>query len=327
MFNRTQSLISRALPTLAAGTVALMLAPTALAHGPAMGQLTVITPPIHPATMQQTAARSTGTAIPAQLPQVDQPSQQPQPQAQATAAASALEAVGTGDRLTITVFRNPELTTEARVTDQGTITFPLIGDVKVTGMSPQQVGATIAAKLREGRFVVNPEVNVAMAQVNSRQVSVLGNVTRPGRYPIDASNKKLTDFIAAAGGVAGPGSDTVTIVQARDSTKTDVDLARMFTEGNLKANMELAPGDTIYVHKAPVVYVYGEVQKAGAYRLEPHMTVMQAIAMGGGLTVRGTERGVRIHRRDASGNVKKMDVALTDQVQSDDVVFVKESLF
>jgi polysaccharide export outer membrane protein len=76
-----------------------------------------------------------------------------------------------------------------------------------------------------------------------------------------------------------------------------------------------------------MVYVYGEVQKAGAYRLEPHMTVMQAIAMGGGLTVHGTERGVRIHRRDANGNVKKLDASLTDSVQSDDVVFVRESLF
>ena len=318
MFNRK---------TPAIATAAILIAPAALAQAPAMGQLSVITPPIHTAAKQPT--RQTGTAIPDQLPQLAAAQPTQQATTQAVAAASALEAVGTGDRLNITVFRNPELTTEARVNDLGMITFPLIGEVKVGGMSPQQVGATIAAKLRDGRFVVNPEVNVAVAQVNSRQVSVLGNVAKPGRYPIDASNKRLTDFIAAAGGVAGPGSDTVTIVQAKDggSTKTDVDLARMFTEGNLKANMELAPGDTIYVHKAPVVYVYGEVQKAGAYRLEPHMTVMQAIAMGGGLTVRGTERGVRIHRRDASGNVKKMDVALTDTVQSDDVVFVKESLF
>jgi polysaccharide export outer membrane protein len=143
-------------------------------------------------------------------------------------------------------------------------------------------------------------------------------------------NSRLLDFVAAAGGVSGTGSDSVTVVQVRDgkTIKTDVDLDRMFRQGDaIATNMELQPGDTIFVHRAPVVYVYGEVQKAGAYRLEPHMTVMQAIAMGGGLTVRGTERGVRIHRRDANGNVKKMEVALTDQVQTDDVVFVRESLF
>jgi len=325
MFNRTnRTIAARALPTLAAGTAVLLavFAPAAFAHGNHIAQLNVITPSMRPAAVQT-------AAVPAQAapkPPMSQPAAVEPPAQQAT---SVLEAVGTGDTLRITVFRNPDLTTEARVTEQGTITFPLIGDVKVTGLSPQQVGASIADKLRTGRFVVNPEVSVAVAQVNSRQVSVLGNVNKPGRYPIDAANSKLTDFIAAAGGVAGAGADVVTVVQQRNgqSAKTDVDLSRMFREGNLAANMELQPGDTIFVHKAPMVYVYGEVQKAGAYRLEPHMTVMQAIAMGGGLTVRGTERGVRIHRRDASGNVKKFEVALTDQVQTDDVVFVRESLF
>jgi polysaccharide export outer membrane protein len=140
-------------------------------------------------------------------------------------------------------------------------------------------------------------------------------------------NVRLTDLIATAGGIAAPGSELVTIVSATNGKKTDVDLAAMFRNGDLTRNVELQPGDTIYVHKAPMVYVYGEVNKSGAYRLEPHMTVMQAIAMGGGLTVRGTERGVRIHRRDANGNVRKLDASLTDQVQSDDVVFVRESLF
>jgi polysaccharide export outer membrane protein len=304
--------IRSVLPTFAAGVAAILVTASAFA-APNVGQLAVVTP-----------------SAPAPQPAYPQPAQPlPAAQQQAQAAATALEAVGAGDMLRITVFRNPDLTTEARVTDQGTITFPLIGDVPVTGLTPQQVASRISDKLRAGRFVVNPEVSVAVAQVNSRQVSVLGNVNKPGRYPIDAANSKLTDFIAAAGGVAGAGSDTVTVVSVHNgqSVKTDVDLSRMFREGNLDANLVLQPGDTIFVHKAPMVYVYGEVNKSGAYRLEPHMTVMQAIAMGGGLTVRGTERGVRIHRRDANGNVRKLDASLTDPVQSDDVVFVRESLF
>jgi polysaccharide export outer membrane protein len=75
-----------------------------------------------------------------------------------------------------------------------------------------------------------------------------------------------------------------------------------------------------------MIYVYGEVNKAGAYRLEPHMTVMQAIALGGGINARGTERGLRIHRRDGN-EVKKLDARLTDEVRPDDVVYVKESIF
>jgi polysaccharide export outer membrane protein len=252
----------------------------------------------------------------------------PQPLA-ADAGNAALEAIGMGDMLRITVFRNPDLTTEARVSEHGTILFPLIGEVAVIGMTPAQAGERIAQRLKEGRYVVNPEVNVSLAQVNSRQVAVLGAVNKPGRYPIDSQNVHLTDFLATAGGVAAPGSDHVTVVQTRDgkTTKRDIDLNNIFRDGDLSKNIELAPGDTIYVEKAPMVYVYGEVQKAGAYRLEPHMTVMQALALGGGLTVRGTQRGIKITRHGPDGGVREIDAHLTDLVQTDDVIFVQESLF
>src|SRR5688572_17588509 len=245
-----------------------------------------------------------------------------------TQPVNALEAVGPGDTVRINVFRNPDLLTEARVSDQGTIPFPLLGEVKVTGLTPQQIGSRIAQGLSKGKFVVNPEVQVSIASVSSRQVSVLGNVTKPGRYPIDSVNRRVTDFIAAAGGMAASGADTVTVVQTRNGqeTKTDVDLEQMFRNGQLSANMELAPGDTIYVHRAPMIYVGGEVNKAGAYRLEPHMTVMQAIALGGGINPRGTERGIQIHRKNGSG-VQKIGARMTDTVRADDVIYVRESLF
>jgi polysaccharide biosynthesis/export protein len=301
------------LPALAAGALFVVLATIATAANAQAGKPTA----------------RLAVVSPSNAPAAAQVQPQPLPPSDSLQASSAsLESVGPGDMLRINVFRNPDLNTEARVTPQGTILFPLIGDVRVSGMSPQQVGNLIADKLRAGKYVVNPEVSVSMAQVNSRQVSVLGNVTRPGRYPIDNVNSKLTDFIAAAGGVAAPGSDTVTVLSNQDgkAVKVDVDLAQMFREGNLANNMALHPGDTIFVHRAPVVYVYGEVQKAGAYRLEPKMTVMQAIAMGGGLTPRGTERGIRIHRRSGE-QVAQREAKLTDIVQSDDVIYVRESLF
>ena len=155
---------------------------------------------------------------------------------------------------------------------------------------------------------------------------MLGNVNKPGRYPLDALNVKLTDLISTAGGIAPTGSDSITIV-SQNGSKADVDLAAMFRNGDLSRNVELAPGDTVYVHKAPMVYVYGEVQKGGAYRIEPHMTVMQAIALGGGITPRGTERGIKISRRGDNGSVKRIDASITDTVQPDDVIYVKESLF
>ena len=277
-----------------------------------MGLLFAITAAAIPAIAQTTAAYAAPSAAPA-------PNSQP-------ASLERMETLGMGDMVRITVFRNPDLTTEARVSERGTIAFPMIGEVQVGGLTPSQAGARIADQLRSGRYVVNPEVNVSIAQVNSRQVSVLGNVNKPGRYPLDAINVRLTDVLATAGGVAGTGSDMVTIVST-GNRKTDVDLAAMFRNGDLSKNVELQPGDTVYVHRAPMVYVYGEVQKGGAYRVEPHMTVMQAIALASGITPRGTDRGVKLSRRDANGNVRKIDVALTDPVQPDDVIYVRESLF
>lgn len=239
-----------------------------------------------------------------------------------------LEALGMGDMVRVSVFRNPELTTEARVSERGTILFPMIGEINVAGLTPSQAGARIADKLRTGKYVVNPEVTVSMMQVNSRQVSVLGNVVKPGRYPLDSTTAHLTDVIALAGGVGPTGSDEVTVITNRGGKqeKVQVDMAEMFRRGDLTHNISLEPGDTIYVHKAPMVYVYGEVQKGGAYRVEPNMTVMQAIAMGGGITPRGTERGIKISRRDGSG-VKRIDANLTTTVEADDVIYVRESLF
>jgi polysaccharide export outer membrane protein len=254
----------------------------------------------------------------------------PPPQAQPVELQSAearLEALGMGDMVRVTVFRNPDLTTEARVSEKGTILFPMIGEVPVSGLTPSQAGMRIAEKLRNGKFVLNPEVTVSIAQVNSRQVSVLGNVNKPGRYPLDTVNVKLTDVLATAGGIAGTGADLVTIVSAGNGKKVDVDLAAMFRNGDLTRNVDLQAGDTIYVHRAPMIYVYGEVQKGGAYRLEPQMTVMQAIALASGITPRGTERGIKISRRADSGQVQKVDAQLTDRVQPDDVIYVRESLF
>ena len=244
------------------------------------------------------------------------------------AVESRAETLGPGDQVKITVFRNPDLTTETKVSEKGSVMFPLVGEVQLSGLTPEQAGRRIADALKRGKFVVNPEVTVAAMQSNSRQVSVLGNVNKPGRYPLDAATGKVTDLLALAGGISAGGSDTITLVTTRNgqTTKQDIDLPAIVA-GDLSRNVELQPGDTIYVGRAPMFYIYGEVQKAGAYRVEKGMTVMQAIALGGGLTPRGTERGIRIARKDASGNVSRIEPKLTDTVRSDDAIYVRESLF
>jgi polysaccharide export outer membrane protein len=274
-------------------------------------------------TVTQTVGASASTASTANTPIA--PASLPDAKA---ASDMRLESLGMGDMVRITVFRNPDLTTEARVSERGTILFPMIGEVPVTGLTPSQAGSRIADKLKAGRFVVNPEVTVSLAQINSRQVSVLGSVLKPGRYPLDSTNVRLSDFLAVAGGIAAGGSDEVTILTNRNGRqeKIEVDLGAMMRGADLSKNVTLEPGDTIFVQKAPMIYIYGEVQRAGAYPIAQNMTVMQALALGGGVTVRGTERGIQISRRTGD-TVNRIDARLTDRVLPDDVIHVKESLF
>ncbi len=243
--------------------------------------------------------------------------------------ADSRETLGAGDSIRVTVFQNPDLTTETRISERGTIVFPLIGEVALAGQTPTEGGVRIAAQLKQGDYIKNPQVSLSVIQVRSRQISVLGQVGRPGRYSLDDINSKLTDILALAGGISPGGDDVVTVMIARGSQirKLEIDVPKMYRSGDLSQNIEVESGDTIYVQRAPVFYIYGEVQRAGAYRLEPDMVVMHALSLGGGLTPRGTDRGLKINRRTPDGSVRKLDAKLTDRVQPDDVIYVGESLF
>jgi polysaccharide export outer membrane protein len=239
------------------------------------------------------------------------------------------EVLGAGDSVRVTVFQNPDLTTETRLSPGGSIVFPLIGEVALGGLTPAQAGSRIAEQLKRGRYIVNPQVAVAIVQVRSRQVHVLGQLLRPGTYVLEDTGSRLTDVLTLAGGISPTGSDTATILKRRGSKpeRREINIPAIFNGGDPATNIEIESGDTIFVERAPVFYIYGEVQRAGAYRLEPNMIVMQALSLGGGLTARGTERGIGIHRRAAGGQFRKLEARLTDAVQADDIVFVRESLF
>ncbi len=225
--------------------------------------------------------------------------------------------VGVGDAVRVTVFQQPDLATEARVSERGTINMPLVGEVKIGGMTPNAAASHIASALKSGKFLKNPQVTLAVTTLRSRQVNVLGMVPRPGRYPLDDASSHLADVIAAAGGVAPGGAELVTVVRDGKSQKIDV----------MAKNFQLKNGDTIQVERAPVFYIYGEVMRGGAYPLAPNMTVMQAIAAGGGITPRGSERRLKLRRPAGDGKYIETDASLQDTLKADDVVYVKESIF
>jgi polysaccharide export outer membrane protein len=326
--------------------------------------------------------------------------------------ASAEEAnyiLGSGDVLKITVYNNPDLSLEARVTEAGLISFPLVGEIQIGGITPFAAEKKIAGLLQSGGFVMEPQVSILVTQFQSKLISVLGSVYKPGRYPLDrATNlaellalvggatpdgsdlitivsksgkteydmrdivgkadhsknvnlsggdivyvhardisvmgqvnrpgkysvvggvRTVADFLSIAGGINPNGSDIVIVTTVRDGVvkRTEVDVDSLFRKGDGSAsNVELESGDSVYVPRAPMVYIYGEVQRPGSYRVERNMTVVQALALGGGPTVRGTQRSIQRYRRNAEGVVVKIQTNLTDPVQSDDVLYVQESLF
>lgn len=257
-----------------------------------------------------------------------------QAQAASPVTAAARQAqpdypLAAGDAIRIQVFQNPDLTLETRVSEAGSITYPLIGAVQLGGLSIARAEQTIALALQQGGFIKQPQVNIALLQVRGNQVSVLGQVARPGRFPLETANTRLSDMLASAGGATAGGDDTaiVTGIRAGQPFRRQIDIPSIFLANQPADDIVLQGGDTIYVHRAPVYYIYGQAQRPGAFRIERGMTIMQALALGGGPTARGSESRLRLHRKTADGSLQQITPNLTDPVQPDDVIYVNESLF
>ena len=239
--------------------------------------------------------------------------------------------LGAGDQIRITVYQNQDLLLETRINEGGTISYPLLGTVRLSGLTIPEAEAKIAKGLKDGNFLKQPQVSILLLAAASNQVSVLGQVSKPGRYPLIAGSTKLSEVLAQAGGiVAGAGSDIVVISGQRDGKtfRKEVDFPKVFASADPQADFELRNGDAIWVDRAPQIYIYGEVQRAGAMILLRDMTTLQALASAGGLTLRGTERGIRVHRRDpVTGQIKIIQPGMNDKLEPSDVIYVKESLF
>jgi polysaccharide export outer membrane protein len=245
------------------------------------------------------------------------------------AAANSDYKLGPGDQIRVQVFQNPDLTVEARVSEQGTISYPLVGSVNLGGSTISQAEGKIASALRNGNFLRQPQVNIVLLQVRGNQVAVLGQVQKPGRFPLETNTVRVSDMLAAAGGVTPMGDDTliVTGTRAGQPFRKVIDIPGLFLNQRNQDDILVSGGDTIFVNKAPVYYIYGEAQRPGPYRIERGMTVQQALAQGGGPTPRGSLNRLRLTRTGPDGRPVESDARLTDPVLPNDVIFVRESLF
>ena len=237
--------------------------------------------------------------------------------------------LGPGDVIRVLVYKNPDLSAEYRVQENGQISFPLIGAQRLVGLTMPEAEKQIGAALVSGGFIQAPQVSINLVSARRPQVAVLGNVAKPGLVPLDYVNTRLSDVLALAGGVTSTGADMVTVTGERKgvSFRREINISQAYGKSEGEEDVLISGGDVVFVPRAQVFYAYGEVQKPGAYRLENQMTLQQALVTAGGLSKRGTENRVRVQRRKANGSYEEVAPSLTDVLLPDDVVFVRESLF
>jgi len=270
-----------------------------------------------------------GGAAVAAAPPSQSPSQSEQGAGEIAGLKAPLLQLGPGDSVSMQVYGQPDLNSTVYVSDDGTIPVALTGPVKVAGLSPAEASARIEKALRDGKYLVDPHVTLTVTESRSQRVSVLGQVGRPGRYPVQ-SNTSIFDLLAEAGGITEIGGDLVYILRPDASgniTRYPISLKGLAEGAKGSSELTLTGGDSVLVPTAPQLYIYGEVTAPGKFKVEPGMTVVQAIARAGGVTQRGSQNRVVIKRRKPDGTYETSKAALSDLVQADDVIRVKESIF
>jgi polysaccharide biosynthesis/export protein len=250
--------------------------------------------------------------------------------------------VGAQDVLTIGLFDQPELGGKYTVEADGSFTFPLIGRVTAGGLTLRDIENELRKRLSDG-FFRNPQVSVAVEMYRSQRVFVVGEVRSPGTYPLNG-DMTLIEVLSRAGSVTSEAGGEALIVRARGGKTaqgpilpTSPDLKNEETEvlrvdvkelqsGRLSQNAQLRDGDTIFVPRAELVYVSGQVRNPGSFPLQRGMTVRQAVSLAGGLSDRGSERRIRIDRL-VDGKRREASAKMDDVVQAGDTIIVKESFF
>ncbi len=246
-------------------------------------------------------------------------------------APAPLLILGPGDEVRLSVFGQPSMDGTVYVGDDGAISVPLAGRVPVGGLSPSQAASKVQAALRAGQFLLHPHVTLTIVKSRSQQVAVLGQVHRPGIYPIE-SRTTLLELLAQAGGETAEGANTVYILRAAPGgtvQRLAVNLRGLAEDGVAPqaALLTLDGGDQVYVPQAPVFYVVGQVHAPGRFRLDPDMTVLQAIARAGGVTNMGSMSRVVIKRQLPDGRERLLPARQTGKVRPNDVITVKERIF
>ncbi len=254
-------------------------------------------------------------------------------------AQTSAYTIGAQDVLTVTVWEHQDLSGRFSVEADGTISLPLIGRARIGGLTIQSAERSLEKLLADG-YVKNPHVGIEVDQYRSHQVFVMGEVRQPGAIPFTGELTLLAALARAGGATERAGSEAVLVrpgdradvsspalpdTPGTSSRTMRIDLADL-QRGGAGAAIDLRPGDTIFVSKAPTVFVSGEVSRPGEYPIRNETTLLQALALAGGVTDRGSAKRTRVVRV-VNGRETEMDLKPNERVQAGDTIIVRERLF
>jgi polysaccharide biosynthesis/export protein len=305
--------------------VFLVISGTAWAQQPAaQGQTT--SPVQLPATQPAAQAATPASGAVANAPKAEDTNKE-------TSDWTTMMKLGVGDLLEISVYNVPELSTKVRVSNAGDIYLPLIDYVHVEGLTQEEAQTLIAKRLEDDGFVRNPHVTIFIDEANSQGITILGEVSKPGIYS-QIGDHHLYAIISQAGGFTQSAARKVSILRRDQAEAIHVDLPRNLAD-DLSANIEIMPGDTVTVPRAPIIYVVGDVGRPSGLLIDNgSLTVLQALALAGGTNRTAKLGASRLIRKGPNGamtetkiEIKKMLEAKAPDVtlQGDDILFVPVS--
>ncbi|MCI5131901.1 MAG: hypothetical protein D3904_10315 [Candidatus Electrothrix sp. EH2] len=233
--------------------------------------------------------------------------------------------IGPGDVLSIKVYDHEELTVKARVSEDRTINFPLVGDVRVGGLGISAAAKRIETALADG-YIVEPQVTIFIEQFKSKKVIVLGPVHNPGLVELNGPTTFL-ELLSQVGGLKENAGETATIKRKKNGTQKNIsiDLERLITHGDSKENIQIQGGDTVTIAEGAVCFITGAVNKPGEYPCRRNTTVLKLISLAGSFTKNALESKIQINRTVNGKQRILQNVEQDTPVHPDDVITVPES--
>lgn len=241
--------------------------------------------------------------------------------------------VGPGDFLDIKVYDHPDLSVKIRVTGDGKIRFPLVGELTAQGRGTSEIAEKLEEKLGDG-YIINPQVSVSLTEFRSRKATILGEVEKPALYELRGQTT-LLELISQAEGLTSEAGRYIYITrtdypESEDSPEQKIikiDLKQLIENGDASQNIFIRNGDSIFIPEMKKIYVTGEIKKPSAYRYEEELTVIKTITNAGGLTDKAAPKSVRIIRQVNGEKVVLEKVSMDEKVLPDDVIVIPESFF